>query len=114
MGIFLGYQPTFTIDLGRIDRVLKNVVKGLFYVITNERLGEDREIGIWDVGDTLNANTRWFVDRMVSWQSFGDDVFMCRYGFNQGRDDIYCLMRFYQAKTFFAATRKNIAFTTME
>lgn len=104
MGIYLGYQPTFTIDLRRIERVLQNVVKGMFYSLTEKRLGDDRSILVWGVGEILDENTRYFVDRMVGWQSFGDDVFMCRYGFAEGMKDIACLMRFYRCRTFFAAS----------
>jgi hypothetical protein len=94
-GLFLGYQPSFTIDWQRIDRVLKNIIKGIFYALTSEPLAQDRLIRVYRIeGDLLDKSTRYVVDRMGPWRSFGDDVFMCRYVFKEGMDDIACLLRF--------------------
>ena len=41
------------------------------------------------------------IDQMVGWQSFGDDVFICRYVTWPAVSRIDCLMSFYRKRLFF-------------
>jgi hypothetical protein len=104
MGLYLGYQPSFTIDTARIERVLQNVVKGLFYAVMGKPLAQGRVIRIDSVGDLMDENTRFFVGRMGPVLHFGDDVFACRYTYPEDKEDIACLMAFYRHKMYFATT----------
>lgn len=107
LGLYLGYQPCFSIDYKRISRVLENIVKGMFYSLTGAPLANNRKISVWNAEEPFDENTRYFVDHMCAWRWFGDDVFKCRFTFRQGMDDIAALLSFYDRKQYFAATREE-------
>lgn len=105
MGIFMGHQESFSIDVAIVERVLQNIVRCIFYDLTGNRLHAESVIGVDDCdGEPIDPTTCYFVDRMCDWQSIGGGVFAVRYGFKEGWDDICCLMRFYGVKTFFATS----------
>jgi len=105
MGIYLGEQHSFSIDVEIITRVLQNIVRCMFYDLTGKRLCSESTISVSDCdGDKYDSATEYFVNRMCPWQSIGGNVFLVRYGFKEGFDDICCLMRFYGVKTFFATS----------
>lgn len=101
-GIDLGYRPTFEVEWDRIERVLCNVIKGVFYVSQHRPLPEHFLISVSDVH---SVDPEWLtktVDFMCPWQSFGDTVFCCRY-VRSSKDPITkftCLMQFYEHRLF--------------
>lgn len=105
-GVYLGEQGCFPIDFERINLVLQNVVKGLFYTRLGKPLGQDRKISIWDEEHSRTESVDWFQSRMGPWYDFGDMVFTWRDAFSEGLEDIACILQFYRKKMFFAASRK--------
>lgn len=105
-GVYLGEQGCFPIDFQRINRVLQNVVKGLFYTLTGKPLGQDREISVWDEENSRTETVDYFQSRMGPWYDFSDEVFTWRHVFCEGMEDIACILQFYRKKLFFAATRQ--------
>ncbi len=58
----------------------------------------------------LAEDWREVISLMVGWQSFGDDVFMCRYVTGRTVPRINCLMQFYGRRLFVAeAMTKELA-----
>jgi hypothetical protein len=103
-GVYLGEQGCFPIDFARIDRVLQNVVKGLFYTVTGKPLGQDRDILVYDEEGARTEAVDFFQSRMSEWYDFGDQVFTWRHVFMEGLENIACTMQFYRRKLFFAVT----------
>lgn len=103
-GIYVGNHPTFEVDWPRIERVLCNVLKGVFYVTQQRPLPREFVISVSDVR-VLNRD---WVDKVISfmvpWQSFGDSAFGCRYvvSSRQPIEKITCLMQFYEKRLFLA------------
>jgi hypothetical protein len=103
-GIYLGEHGSFSIDFPRIGRVVQNVVKGIFYTVTGNPLGQDRKILVWDETDPPMELAEFFQSRMGPWYDFGDQVFTWRHAFCEGLEDIACILQFYRKKMFFAVT----------
>lgn len=101
-GLYLGRKPTFTVDVARIERVLINVLKGVFYLSQGFPLPSKF---LTSVSDCRMVDTSWLettVGFMCPWQSFGDSVFLCRY-VRSSSDPIKkftCLMQFYEFRLF--------------
>jgi hypothetical protein len=99
-GIYLGDEFSFTIDAERMNRVVRNIVKGIYYVYqgnpmnpttlisANRVAGEDDPLVIYK-------------DNMLPWQDFGDDVFQYRFGLYD-EEKIVVLMRFYGYRCYFS------------
>ena len=100
-GLVVGSGPAFRLDRDRVDRVLHNVMKGIFYTVNRKPLPADWN---WHVKQIEEINVVDFEEifaRMTpTWQSFGDDVFLCRYGFNLKNENMACLMQFYRHRIF--------------
>ena len=85
MGIFMGHQESFSIDTEIIRRVLRNIVRCLFYDLTGKRLPAESIIRVRDCDSKpYDSATTCFLNAMCDWQSIGGEVFSIRYGF-QGR-----------------------------
>lgn len=103
-GLYVGDAPSFRCNWPRLERVLRNVMKGIYYTVKNEPLPQGNEYLINVPYD--NDFVRAAIEHMVPWQSFGDTVFMCRYGFNSKQPGaVGCLMRFYEHRLFFGISR---------
>lgn len=105
-GLIVGCHPSFEVDWARIDRVLLNVMKGIFFVVDKRPMPNDF---LSCVQDVRNMNLRPYehlISDMVPWQTFGDDCFMCRYRFVRRPDTVRmnCLMQFYRSRCFFGET----------
>lgn len=105
-GLLLGRHPVFDVDWPRIETVLKNVVKGVFYKLKGRPVPCECPV---QVCRAEAAATQPFfhslVGMMVPWQGFGDDVFACRYVTDDRHDDaLACLLMFYRFSIFFGMT----------
>ncbi|MCL4204732.1 MAG: hypothetical protein KJ000_19790 [Pirellulaceae bacterium] len=101
-GIYLGNRPTFEVEWERFERVLCNVIKGVFYVARKQPLPRDFIISVSDI---RTLDPEWVtrtVSFMVPWQSFGDSAFCCRYVVSSKKpiEKITCLMQFYENRLF--------------
>ncbi|SRR6266849_892894 len=103
-GIFLGYQGSFAFEYQRIYRVMKNVVKGLFYFLQGRPLLSTTYIGVYDHPNDPHPQTESLVSKMSPWYGFGDTVFGWRHVFCENMEQMACLMCFYQSKLFYAIT----------
>lgn len=101
-GIDLGIRPTFEVDWGRIQRVLCNVMKGIFYVSQNRPLPQEFVTCVADVRSFDSEYVAKLVSFMVPWQSFGDSTFRCRYVVSSKKpvEKMTCLMQFYENRLF--------------
>ena len=101
-GIDLGKRPVFEVDWPRFERVLKNVLKGVFQVSQKCTLPQQFVVSVADVG---SISAEWLTKTasfMCPWQSFGDTVFCCRY-VRSSKEPIQkftCLMQFYEHRLF--------------
>lgn len=102
-GLELGKQPVFEVDLERIERVLCNVVKGIFYVSQRKPLPSDFVLAAVDIREINRRAITDIAQLMVPWQSFGDSVFACRYvvSSREGLEKMSCLMQFYENRVFY-------------
>ncbi len=101
-GLYVGNAPVFDVDWPRINRVLHNVIKGIYYTAVDEPLPQDCVFGVIPVTDDKTLEyCRPLIDCMVDWQSFRDDVFRCRYVTSTSDQRINCLMQFYRKRLFF-------------
>lgn len=101
-GIYLGRGPTFDVDWQRMERVLCNIMKGIFYVSQKRPLPQEF---VTCVADVRSLNPDWVskvVSFMVPWQSFGDSTFCCRYVVTSKKpvEKMTCLMQFYENRLF--------------
>ena len=101
-GIYLGHAPQFDWNWSRIETVLKNVMKGLFFTLMKHPLPQEMTLTVGNVrndGDLLQI--RQAVNAMCPWMGFGDDVFGCRVVFHSTGKYMHCLMRFYRSELFY-------------
>ncbi len=111
-GIEIGNHPTFQVDMQQIERVLCNVMKGIFYVSQGRPMPQGFIVTAKDANLVDQAWLTDVVGRMCPWQSFGDTVFCCRYVANRkkpGKDthensepiaQMAFLMQFYEHRVF--------------
>jgi hypothetical protein len=81
--------------------VLHNVMKGIFYSVQQQPIGQDVEFRVDVATDEVILPVADLIGSMSQWVGFGDDVFLCRYVFfplqPQG---LACLMKFYNRRVF--------------
>jgi hypothetical protein len=101
-GIILGRAPAFEVNQAAMDRALQNVMRGIYFSLNETPLAQDCEFRIrMEQGDNLRVFQRE-IDAMVPWQSFGDDVFACRYLFDVNvPGSMNCLLAFYRQRVFY-------------
>lgn len=90
-----------------MDRVLKNVLRGCFYVATKEPLPPTTDILIARDRELLAPPFHALIAHLPkAWNHFGDDVFGCRYrrGVDDDGDFFACLMNFYRRKFYLGLT----------
>jgi hypothetical protein len=102
-GLYIGEHPSYSVDLARIERVLSNVIRGVFYLLVETPMPADFQFWIQDVQAMDIKPYERVISDMVPWQSFGDNVFQCRYRVLRRPEPvgIDCLMAFYQNRYFF-------------
>src|SRR5579872_5894515 len=98
-GVYLGHAPTFSVQWSRMERVLLNVMKGIFYTVREKPMPQDWAIKVAPTTDVALTPMVELIAQMCPWQTFGDDVFMTRYIFLDD-DVMYCLMQFYRIHVF--------------
>jgi hypothetical protein len=108
-GLYVGKVPAFIVDWLRMERVLKNFVRGIYLTAVRQPLPADCLVAVAPLTQALAKDWRDMIDLMVGWQSFGDDVFMCRYVTSRTPPRINCLMQFYRRRLFVGeAMTKNL------
>lgn len=101
-GQWLGSYPMLEVDADRVDRSLRKVFKGLYYIIKRKPFPKDGELLIIS---ELNAQTKDAIDAIEKHLnptfSFGDDIF--EWSFFQTRDGITgWRVAFYRSVLFYA------------
>lgn len=111
-GLYLGRAPAFEVDCVRINRVLCNIAKGVFYVIKDRPVPNDFSVDILPREMLINPEIRHLIDMMGPINSFGDHVFQCRCLSNtESESDFACIMRFYETQTFLACVTSTDGWT---
>lgn len=102
-GLYLGKHPVFDVDGERINQVLRNVMKGIFCSVRGVPMPQDFVFGIYADPKFVMQRFKPVIDAMpANWSSFGDDVFTCRYVFDEKKGvAMASLMRFYMNRVFF-------------
>lgn len=101
-GIFTGLAPMHDVDWPRVETVLKNVMKGVFFWGMEHPMPQNMELEIGHIrGDTDMEYLKPAVDKLCEWNGFGDDVFLARYIFHSQDKYMHCLMQFYRSETFY-------------
>lgn len=94
--MYLGFQPTLTVETDRIDRVLKKVVKGIFYKLAGRPVRDTTEILLFSSEVLQQDGYDLLLPDDRPWTGFGDDVFLCKYVTDITYPDaMWCLMQFY-------------------
>jgi hypothetical protein len=102
-GLWLGNMPTVPLDLERLDRSLRKIVKGLYYLVRRNPFPATGRIIV--IGQ-MNARTSEIMQAIEDYShpptfNYGDDVFEWR--FAQNRDGLTLWrMNFYRSVTYFA------------
>lgn len=102
-GLYLGQAPAFEVDPMRMERVLKNIVRGVFYVHRGYPLPPDVPLKVNPGDEHILSMAAPLIDKMPpKWRHFGDDVFACRYLIDaRFKTFIACLMVFYRRISYF-------------
>ncbi|MBL9084753.1 MAG: hypothetical protein JNK76_23310 [Planctomycetales bacterium] len=106
-GIYLGTQPTFVIDTERMNRVLSNVVRGCFWQAAKRPFDPTTIIQVHDEKRMRHPALQAVIQGLPGdWNSFGDDVFGCRYrSCPELHEDFFvCLMVFYKRRHYLGVT----------
>jgi hypothetical protein len=92
----------FEVEWDRIERVLFNVMKGIFYVSQKRPLPKDFILCVKDVQEVEEQIVGQAASFMVPWQSFGDSAFACRYVVSSKEpiEKMTCLIQLYQNRIF--------------
>lgn len=99
-GLYIGNEPTFKVDWVRVKRVILNVMRGINYTTQKQPLPLAWKVGILRDEEIDHDGLQGLFSKMTpQWQTFGDDVFGCRYVFHD--EAMACLMQFYRRRTFF-------------
>jgi hypothetical protein len=108
-GLYVGKFPTFRVEWPRMQLVLKNVMKGIFYSVREYPIPQDIKFHVEVATDSRLVPLKNLVGAMTPWSDFGDDVFRCRYVFEEGPEDaMVCLMQFYRNRIFFGVASPNL------
>ena len=100
-GIYAGHSLAVRVDRERIDRVLYNVMRGVFYLVNREPMPLDWEWGISRQEEIPSDALLDIAEQMgPAWHTFGDDVFACRYIFDYDKGAMQCFMRFYGGRIY--------------
>lgn len=102
-GVYMGHQYGFPIDMKRMERVLGNVVKGIYYTLIGKPLPQTTKI-VTEIFEGERDLTKSMNEMLGEWTGFGDDVFTCRFAFCDDLDDMVCLLSFYRRKFYFCHT----------
>jgi hypothetical protein len=98
-GVYLGHAPCFEMDWSRVQRVLQKIMKVVYCLTQKEPMPHDWLFTIPRPEPRVFDESAQLIASMVPWQSFGDDVFCCRYCIHS-EGAMGCLMAFYRCKIF--------------
>lgn len=100
-GIDVGIWPSYIVDMDRVERVLRNVMKGVYYLKQGKPLPQEFKIPIEEFDPNKHSK---IVERMEPWQSFGDTVFRFRYIISNRspNERMTCLLQFYERRIYYA------------
>lgn len=112
-GLYIGTRGAFKTDLGRIFRVVKRTVRGLFFHETGQRLPSDYEVGVWS-DETIVEWGQEFVEEVknnfvlplmkVEPTIVGPSTFAYRYLRTERQFASAWLVTFYERVSFLALT----------
>jgi hypothetical protein len=100
-GLFVGHKPTFEVEWSRLERVLHNIMRGIYYTAKGAPMTADCTFAAIVADDATVIPFLAIIKTMTGWNDFGDDVFRCRYVTNVDTEGIACLMEFYGYRTFY-------------
>lgn len=77
-------------------------MKGIFCSVKERPLPQETVFSVEPATDEALRPVMGLIGQMTPWVGFGDDVFACRYVFNDshGLDAMACLMQFYRFRVF--------------
>ena len=104
-GLYLGRQPIMAVDGARLERVLKKIVCGVFYKITNRLVLPTTTVNV--SRGTLSPEDAevLFENRPPHGFGLDDDVFACHYSTDRQYPDVMiCQMQFYGWHSFVGRT----------
>ena len=86
-GLYIGSRPGYNVDMDRIRKVLKRIVRGLYFKETGNPLGLETEIRIYLDDDyiKLTSEARATLEPIMSFlgslppKSIGQNIFLYRY-----------------------------------
>lgn len=103
-GIIVGAGWTFDIDMARFNRIVEEIVRGLFYWKSKEHMPNTHEVGVFSGnGFWETSGFHSLLPKLEPPQGLGDDVFTCRS--QRDANDPYStawLLIFYQQVGIFA------------
>lgn len=100
-GLLIGTAPSFSIEWDRLERVLINIMRGVYFITQNAPLPQDWKCSARAVDETLFEEIKNLISRMPPTQTFGDTVFKTRY-LCDTKGAFYCLLQFYENRLFLA------------
>jgi len=109
-GIVTEVSPGFQIHLGRINRVIEKIVRGIYYYKSGSKLPAEYGVGVYEGnGFWEDEQTQALITAMSPIEHQGDDVFTCRYvRDNADPNRIAWLLSFYGRIGFFALTERIV------
>lgn len=89
-GLYLGKKPSFEVEWSRIERVLFNIMKGIFFKVKKKPMPADFHLWVNDASTLPREIVEHNIKVMVPWQTVsGDpDVFQCRYAFQEVNEKV--------------------------
>jgi hypothetical protein len=114
-GIFIGKQWAIQTDMNRLRRVVKRIMRGLFYKLKHHRVPDDYDVLVCDE----DSFQKWpphqaqhlyenFIKPVLAQKErvmIGNDVFSFKYGYGSNNPDTTCwILTFYQRASFLGLT----------
>jgi hypothetical protein len=83
-GLYVGHAPGFELKWERVQRFLHKVIKGVYWTVKESPIPQDWLFTIPRPAPNVFDENVKLIESMEPWQSYGDDVFCCRYCFHSG------------------------------
>ncbi len=96
-GIFLGNKPSIEVEWSRIERVLFNMIKGIYYKVSMQPMPTNFHLLVLDASVLPSEVVHHDVEQMVHWQSIKGDpeVFRCRYKIQRNNTEAIFLINLF-------------------
>jgi hypothetical protein len=113
-GIYVGSQPTLEVDLGRVLRVVKRIVRGLHYHENQVRLSPDYEVNVFTTEhfdyDLNDEQRELFLKEFLiptlplPYKTVGNGVFKYKMGHSTNKDCCVWVFLFFDKVPFLSVT----------